>query len=327
MIPAAPSLADLEAAAARLAGTVVATPLLESTELNRRVGGRVLLKVEALQHTGSFKFRGAWNRISQLDPAQHPAGVVAYSSGNHAQAVAAAAARRGLPARIVMPEDSPPLKLAHTRRHGAEVILYDRATANREATARGIAEALGAVLVPPYEDPAIIAGQGTAGLELMAQAGERAAQLDDVLVCCSGGGLVAGVAIALAARSPATRVWAVEPEGFDDTVRSLASGQRETNARNAGGVCDALLVPTPGELTFSINRRLLAGGLVVTDAQVFAAMRFAFEHLKLVIEPGGAAALAAVLAGLLPTEGRTLGVLLSGGNVDPALFAEVLTPA
>lgn len=319
-----PDLAALEAAARRLEGVAVKTPVLEHPVLNARVGGRVLLKVEALQHTGSFKFRGAWNRISQLDPVTTPGGVVAYSSGNHAQAVAAAAARRGLTSRIVMPHDAPPLKLAHTRAHGAEVVLYDREAANREATARALCEAHGAVLVPPFEDPDIIAGQATVGLELAAQAAERGAQLDDVLVCCSGGGLIAGVALALEARSPGTRVWAVEPEAFDDTARSLASGRRETNARAGGGLCDALLVPTPGELTFSINQRLLAGALLVTDDEVKAAMRFAFEHLKVVVEPGGAAGLAAVLAGKLPASGRTVGVVVSGGNADPGLFREVL---
>ncbi|MEB3223781.1 MAG: threonine/serine dehydratase [Candidatus Sericytochromatia bacterium] len=319
-----PTLDAVEAAVKRLAGVAVRTPLLESPVLNARLGGRVLLKAEALQRTGSFKFRGAWNRISQLDPAAVPAGVVAYSSGNHAQAVAAAAARRGLPATIVMPLDSPPLKIAHTRAHGAEIVLYDRETANREATAIAICDCTGAVLVPPFEDPHVIAGQATVGLELAAQAADLDAALDDVLVCCSGGGLIAGVALALEARSPGTRVWAVEPDEFDDTARSLASGQRERNARAGGGLCDALLVPTPGELTFSINQRLLAGALLVSDAEVREAMRFAFEHLKLVVEPGGAAALAAVLAGRLPVAGRTVGVVVSGGNVDPALFAEVL---
>lgn len=317
-------LADIETAAARLSGHAVRTPVLESRELNALAGGRVLIKPECLQRTGSFKFRGAWNVISQLDPARHPGGVVAYSSGNHAQGVAAAARAMGLPALIVMPADTPMIKQENTRGHGAEVILYDRRSEDREAIARHHVAERGAVLVPPFDHPAIIAGQGTIGLELSEQAAAAGCALDAVLVCCGGGGLVAGIATALAALSPGTRVHPVEPAGFDDHARSLRSGRRESNAADARSICDALLSPQPGELTFAINQRLLSEGLVVDDREVGAAMRFAFEALKLVVEPGGAVALAAVLAGKLPTRGRTIGIVISGGNTDASLFARVL---
>ena len=300
------------------------TPVIESPALNALTGGRVLVKAECLQRTGSFKFRGAWNCISKLDPAQHPGGVVAYSSGNHAQGVAAAAQLCGLPALIVMPADTPEIKKANTRGYGAEVVTYDRASESREEIADRIARERGAVIVPPFDHPDIIAGQGTAGLELAAQAAAMDARLDDVLVCCSGGGLAAGIALAMEAGSPGTVVHTVEPAGFDDHARSLRSGRRETNAKASGSICDALLSPSPGELTFAINGRLLGEGLVVTDAEAAAAMRYAFEVLKLVIEPGGAVALAAVLSGKIKTEGRTIGVIASGGNCDAELYARVL---
>jgi len=316
--------ADVEAAAARLAGHAVVTPLLENRALNERVGGRVLLKPEVLQVSGSFKFRGAYNRLSQLDESQRRAGVVAWSSGNHAQGVAAAAALLGIPATIVMPEDAPKLKIANTRAYGAEVRLYDRWRESREGIAAAIAEERGAVPVPPFDDPHIIAGQGTAGLELACQARDVGATLDAVLAPCSGGGLIGGVATAVKHLSPQTEVYSVEPAGLDDLARSLKAGERVRNAPDARSFCDALMAPTPGELTFPIHRALLAGGLAVTDEEVAQAMAYAFSVLKLVVEPGGAVALAAVLTGKLPTTGRTLGVVLSGGNVDPALYAEVL---
>lgn len=319
-----PTFRDIERAAGRLEGFAVKTPVIESQKLNDRVGGRVLIKAECLQRTGSFKFRGAWNCISQLDPKAHPGGVVAYSSGNHAQGVAAAAQLQGLPALIVMPADTPEIKKANTRGYGAEIVTYDRATESREAIAGQIAQERGAVIVPPFEHPDIISGQGTAGLEFAEQARAMGMVLDDVLACCSGGGLSAGIALAMEAISPGTKVHTVEPAGFDDHARSLKSGVRETNARTAGSICDALLSPSPGEMTFAINRRLLGEGLVVTDGEAAAAMRFAFEVLKLVIEPGGAAALAAVLAGKIATEGRTIGVVASGGNCDADLYAKVL---
>ena len=317
-------IADIEKAAQRLHGWAVRTPVLESPLLNARTGGRVLIKAECLQRTGSFKFRGAWNTISQLDPAMTKGGVVAYSSGNHAQGVAAAAQIRELAAVIVMPSDTPRIKQANTRNYGAEVVTYDRATESREEIAGRMARERGAVLVPPFEHRDVIAGQGTAGLELADEAARLGIQLDTVLVCCSGGGLSAGIALAMEARSPATKVHTVEPEGFDDYARSLKSGNRESNARTTGSICDALLTPQPGEMTFAINRHRLGEGLTVSDAEVCAAMRYAFEVFKIVIEPGGAVALAAVLAGKIATQGGMIGVIASGGNVDAALYAKII---
>lgn len=316
--------ADVAAAAHRLRGHAVRTPLLENAALDALAGGRVLLKAETLQHTGSFKFRGAWNRLSQLTPAERRAGVVAWSSGNHAQGVAYAAQKLGIRAAIVMPHDAPRIKVDNTRRLGGEVIGYDRYTEVREDIGRRLAQQRGAVIVPAYDDPQIIAGQGTVGLEMAEQAAALGVGIDQVLVCCSGGGLVAGAALALRAARDATRVYSVEPAGFDDHARSLALGERVRNAPGARSICDALQAPTPGDVTFPINRALLAGGLVVSDDEVRIAMRFAFETLKLVVEPGGAVALAAVLAGQLPTAGRVTAVVLSGGNVDPAAFAAIL---
>ncbi len=321
---AAPSFTDIEAAAARLAGWAVETPLLNFPALDRKLGGRILLKAETLQRTGSFKFRGAFNRISQIPEADRGAGVVAYSSGNHAQGVAAAAALLGVPATIVMPEDAPAIKVANTRRYGAEVVLYDRFTENREALGAALTAERGATLVRPFDDPGVIAGQGTCGLEIAQQAAARGFEIDALLVCCGGGGLTAGCALAMAELSPKTRVYIVEPAGFDDTRRSLAEGARVENDPAARSFCDALLSPTPGELTFPINRRLLAGGFAVNDAEVRAAMDYAFRTLKLVIEPGGAVALTALLAGRLDTRGKTVALTLSGGNVDPETYREML---
>ncbi|HYH21366.1 MAG TPA: threonine/serine dehydratase [Azospirillum sp.] len=318
------TMADVEAAAERLRGVAVTTPLLENAQLNARVGGRVLLKAETLQRSGSFKFRGAYNRLSQLDSEQRKAGVVAWSSGNHAQGVAAAAQMLGMPATIVMPSDAPVLKIENTRGYGAEIRLYDRWTESREDIALGIARERSAVTVPPFDDPHIMAGQGTVGLELARQAEALEARPDAVLAPCSGGGLMAGLATAVKHHAPRAELYSVEPAGFDDTARSLAAGARQRNEAGAVSFCDALLTPSPGELTFTVNRRLLAGGLSVTDAEVSAAMAYAFSVLKLVIEPGGAVALAAVLAGKLPTQGRTLAVVLSGGNVDPATFIKAI---
>jgi threonine dehydratase len=319
-----PTFEDIEHAARRLSGHAVRTPVIESPRLNAIAGGRVLIKAECLQRTGSFKFRGAWNRISQLDAQSAPGGVVAYSSGNHAQGVAAAARLRGLPALIVMPADTPRIKQDNTRALGAEVVTYDRATQSREEIAARHAKERGAVLVPPYDDPHIIAGQGTAGLELAAEAEQRGLSLDHVLVCCSGGGLTAGVALAMERRQPGAKVHSVEPEGFDDTLRSLESDRIERNDRTSGSICDALMSPSPGELTFAINRRLLGPGLAVSDAEAAEAVRFGFEVLKLVLEPGGAVALAAVLSGRLDCRDRTVAVVASGGNCDPETFARIL---
>ena len=319
-----PTLDDVRAAAARLAGHAQRTPLLAGTPLDDEVGGRVLLKLETLQHTGSFKFRGAWNRLAQLDAAERQAGVVAFSSGNHAQGVAAAARRLGIPATIVMPADAPAIKLRNTQALGAQVVTYDRQRESREEIAARIARERGAVLVPSFDDPHVIAGQGTAGLEILEQADALGLALDDVIACCSGGGLVAGIALAVTGLSPGTRVWCAEPAGFDDHARSLAAGRRLRNAPGAHSICDALLAPEPGELTFAINAQRLAGGCVVTDDEVRTAMAYAARVLKLVVEPGGAVALASVLARRLDARGRTVAVVLSGGNVEDATLSATL---
>ena len=320
-----PTLRDIEEAAGRLAGRAVATPLLESAALNEAVGGRLLIKPEMLQVTGSFKFRGACNRVAQLNAVELSRGVVTFSSGNHAQGVAAAARLAGAPAVIVMPEDAPRVKRQGTESWGAEIVTYDRRQPDsRERIAAAIVAERGGTLVRPYDDAYVMAGQGTAGLELVRQARALGRDLDAVLAPCGGGGLIAGIATALRALSPGTAVYSVEPEAFDDTRRSLAAGERQQNTGETGSICDALLAPRPGELTFEVNRRLLAGGLAVSDAEVVAAMRAAFQHLKLVAEPGGAVALAAALSGRFDCRDKTVVVVMSGGNVDLAQFAEVL---
>lgn len=321
---APPVFADIAAAAQRLNGKALMTPLLESQLLNDRVGGRVLIKAECLQRTGSFKFRGAFNRLSLIPEAHIAAGVVAYSSGNHAQGVAAAARAFGVPATIVMPNDAPTIKVANTRADGAEVIFYDRYTEVREEIGARLADDRGATIVKPYDDPGVIAGQGTIGLEIAQQLAERNIQADAVLVPCGGGGMVSGIALALATRCPDLAVFAAEPADFDDTRRSLASGERHSNDPNARSICDALLAPTPGEITFSINSRLLTNGLTASDAEARHAMALAFETLKIVVEPGGAVGLAAILNGQFDIQNRTVVVVCSGGNVDPAVFATCL---
>ncbi len=319
-----PTYDDVLAAAGRIAGLAVRTPLIEHPALNDRTSARVLLKPEILQRVGAFKFRGAYNAISQVDRGRCPGGIVACSSGNHAQGVAAAAMICGMSAAVVMPRDAPELKVARTRRYGAEVIAYDRETEDRDAIARALCAERNAAFIPPFDHADVIAGQGTVGLELMQQAEALGVTPDVVIAPAAGGGLVTGIALAVRHLGPATEVYSAEPAGFDDLARSLASGRRERNAQLSGSICDALLVATPGELTFEIGRQTLAGGVAVTDEEVRAAMRFAFAELKLVVEPGGAAALAAVLSGKLPVFGRTVVCVLSGGNVDPALFAEII---
>ncbi len=322
-----PGFDEIEAAAARIAGVLVRTPLLESERLNRQLGGRLLVKAEGLQRTGSFKARGAWNRLSLLTPEERARGVLAYSSGNHGQAVAWAAHRQGLAAVVVMPADAPPVKIARTRGWGAEVVLYDRWAEDREAIGTRLASERGLVLVPPFEDRRIIAGQGTLGLEAAEQARALGAEPDALLVCCSGGGLTAGCALAWEAMLPNARVWACEPEAFDDTARSLAAGRRVSVDPAARSICDAVLTPTPGALTFAINAPRLGGAVAVSDGEALAAMRTAAEEFGLVVEPGGAVALAAVLSGRFPLEGRTVVATLSGANVDPALLAQALSGA
>lgn len=322
-----PTYDDVLAAAGRLAGLAVRTPILNHPVLDAKTGGRILLKAENMQRVGAFKFRGAYNAAAQVDRAANPGGVVACSSGNHAQGVAHAATLLGLPSVIVMPRDAPQLKIKRTRNFGAEVVLYDRETEDRDAIARQICADRRAAFIHPFDDRNVMAGQGTAGLELMEQAKAMGLVPDVVLVCCSGGGFASGVATAVKEVSPNTEISTVEPAGFDDFHRSMASGKPEHNARKAGSICDALMAHTPGKLTFAVGRRLMGPGYVVTDDEVRAAMRFAFEELKLVLEPGGSAALAAVLSGKLPTEGRTIACMLSGGNVDPVLFSETIEAA
>jgi threonine dehydratase len=322
-----PGMEDIRAAAAALAPVAVETPLLPAFALDRMTGGRVLIKPELLQRTGSFKFRGAYNKIRSLDPDRRRRGVVAFSSGNHAQGVAAAAQLLGAPAVIVMPADAPSIKIENTRGYGAEVLLYDRDREDREAIASELARRKGATLVRPYDDPDIIAGQGTIGLELVRQAEALGRPLDLVLAPCSGGGLMAGCAIAIKSLSPETRLLTAEPEGFDDMARSLASGRRERNAPGGRSICDALMSPTPGILTFRVNRELVDGGVAVSEAEVCRAMAFAFRELKLVVEPGGATPLAALLAGKVDAAGKTVALVLSGGNVDRATFLAALEAA
>lgn len=318
----APGLDDILAARDRIAPHIVTTPLLESPALNEAAGFRLLLKAESLQVTGSFKVRGAFNRLLQLDADARRRGVVAFSSGNHAQAVAAAAQALQMPALIFMPADAPAMKIAKTRRFGAEVYLYDRRRDDREALSNGAAKERNAVLVPPFEDPDIIAGQGTVALEVFEQARDTA--IDAFLVPCSGGGLAAGCAIVASELAPGTMVHVVEPAGFDDFSRSLQSGNLEQNAPGGNSICDSLLANRPGRLNLDLLRGAGAGALTVTDDEVRAAMVAAFADAKLVLEPGGAAGLAAALQNRERFAGRTVVVVCSGANVDPAVFAEAL---
>lgn len=325
MIPLPPPQHDdVLAARQRLAGHAIVTPLLSFPLLDRRAGGRILLKPEILQRTGSFKFRGAFNRLSMIPEGERAAGVVACSSGNHAQGVAEAARLLGMHATIVMPRDAPATKLERTEASGAKIVRYDRESEDREAIAAEISERTGATLVHPYDDPGVIAGQGTAGLEIVEQAKALGYDVDAVAVCCGGGGLTAGIALAFEGLAPTAAIHPVEPAGFDDYTRSLDSGRRVANAAAGGSVCDALLAPMPGEINFAINRRRGARGLVVSDSEALAAVAFAFRELKLVLEPGGAVALAAVLNGRIETKGRTIAVVLSGGNIEPAMMARAL---
>ena len=314
---------DIQDAAERLAGIVVRTPLISSPALDSLVGGRVLIKAENLQRTGSFKIRGAYNMLSQLSAADAGKGVIAFSSGNHAQAVAAAGTMLGISTSIVMPEDAPQIKIDNTRKLGGETILYDRYTADRETIARELAAERECPVVPSYDHEQIIVGQGTAGLEMAEQCAEQELSPDQVLTNCSGGGLTAGIAVAVTARYPGAEIIPVEPAGFDDTARSLVSGEREENDPDARSICDALQVATPGRVTWPINQQILRRGLVVSDDEVRDAMRFAFHHLKLVAEPGGSTSLAAVLAGKIETSNKVTVVIISGGNVDAEMFASI----
>ncbi len=312
----------IEAAAVRMAGHVRRTPLLNAPLLDRLVGRRVFVKAECLQVTGSFKARGGWSAVSALSPDACTRGVIAFSSGNHAQGVAYAAAAHSAPCVILMPSDAPAVKIANTRAYGAEVVLYDRATDDRDAIGSQLSKARGLTLIKPYDDPQVIAGQGTVGLELAGEVAAVGIADAPVFVCCGGGGLSSGVALALQAHAPGLRVHTAEPSGFDDMARSLSSGTWHRNPALSGSICDAILTPSPGELTLPILQQLAGPGAVVTDEQALRAMALAFTHLRIVLEPGGAAALAAALFGDdLPD---TVIAVATGGNVDPAIFATAL---
>ena len=318
------SSADIDAAARVLAPFAVRTPLLSSPVLNERIGTKVFLKPEMLQRTGSFKFRGAFNKLSSIPPGARGGGVVAFSSGNHAQGVAAAAQILNMRATIVMPADAPLSKRERTKGYGAEVVLYDRDREDREAIAGEIAAKRGATLVPPYDDPKVIAGQGTVGREIAEDMAALGLAPDIVVAPVSGGGLIAGVATAIKARYPQAVLISAEPEGFDDHARSLRSGKREPHRAEGRTICDALMASIPGEITFAINSKLLTEGVTASDAEVAIAVGFAFRELKLVVEPGGAVGLAALLAGRIECGGKNVVIVLSGGNVDSDLYAKLI---
>ncbi|NWG72174.1 MAG: threonine/serine dehydratase [Parvularculaceae bacterium] len=320
-----PSFRGVLAAADRLKGRALVTPLLENAELNALVGGRILLKAEILQHCGSFKFRGAYNRLSRLSPDERRRGVLAWSSGNHAQGVARAGKMLGAPAVIVMPKDAPAIKAERVRADGAEIIAYDRYTDDREIIGRRIAAERGLALAPSFDDVDIIEGQGTLAVEAVAQARDLGAEFDRFVIPCGGGGMTAGCALALEELTPRCETFIAEPQFYDETWGSIASGERKRADSTKPTLCDAIATPAPGDLTLPVMRRLVRGGAAVSDEDVKAAIRFAFKYLKLVVEPGGAAALAAVLAGKIDAKGRIVGVVLSGGNVDLAVFAGILS--
>jgi threonine dehydratase len=318
------SFDDVKAARQRIKGQAVVTPLLSSPDLDQRTGGRIFVKAEPLQRTGSFKFRGAYNSISQIAPADRPRGVVAFSSGNHAQGVAHAAQLFGMNATIVMPKDAPALKIENTKGYGADVVLYDRFGESREEIGRKLVAETGATLIPPYDHPHVMAGQGTIGIEIVEQMADLGLSPDVLLCCCGGGGLMSGIATSMAELSPRTALYAVEPAGYDDTKRSLEAGERVANASGPMSICDAIVTPTPGQLTFPINKAKLRGGLAVTDAEAAEAVAYAARVLKITAEPGGAVALAAALSGKLDLKGKTVAVIMSGGNIDPALHARIV---
>ncbi|OWU85500.1 threonine ammonia-lyase [Oceanicola sp. 22II-s10i] len=318
------SPADIDAAVGRLSGHIRRTPLLSSPFLDEIAGRRVFVKPECLQHTGSFKARGGWSAISALDPEVRARGVIAFSSGNHAQGVAWAAKMHGVPSVIIMPADAPTLKIANTRALGAEVVLYDRENEDRDEIGARMSAERGLTLVKPFDEPMVIAGQATAGVEIAEQAAEAGIDSAEVLVCCGGGGLTSGIAMALADRAPCLRVRPVEPVGFDDAKRSLAAGTIQRNDRLGGSICDAIVTPQPGNLTFPIMADLCGPGLSVSDDEALSAMAQAFLRLKIVAEPGGAVALAAALWRGAELQGDTVIALVSGGNVDPAMFQRAL---
>lgn len=319
-----PTAADVDAAARVLAPVAVRTRLLTSPALDALTGGRIFLKPEVLQRTGSFKFRGAYNKLSSIPEAERKSGVVAFSSGNHAQGVAAAAQLLNMPAVIVMPSDAPVSKIERTKSYGAEVIPYDRDNEDRDAIARNLAAKRGATVVPPYDDPWVIAGQGTVGREIAEDFIALGIVPDVVSAPASGGGLMAGIALATKAKFPDVSLMTVEPYGFDDHARSFSAGHREPHRAIGRTICDALMASIPGEITFAINQKLGVQGVTATDDEVAKAVAFAFRELKLVVEPGGAVALAALLAGHIDARGKTVAIVLSGGNVDADLYAKLI---
>lgn len=318
-------IAMIEAARQRMSGEAIRTPLMSSPFLDKIAGRKVLIKPECLQRTGSFKFRGGWSAVSALEPEVRKRGVIAFSSGNHAQGVALAASLHGVPAVIIMPRDAPKIKIENTRAYGAEVVLYDRANEDRDAIGAKLSEEHGLTLIRPYDEPLVIAGQGTVGLEIAEQAQEAGIENAEVLVCCGGGGLTSGVALALEAKAPGLKVRTAEPEHFDDVARSLASGKIERNAALSGSICDAIITPQPGNITFPILKRLCGAGIAVTEEEALRAMVLAFQRLKIVVEPGGAVALAAALFHGNELQTDTVIAIASGGNVDPAVMADALS--
>ncbi len=322
-----PTPQDIVEAASRIKSHAFITPVIHFPELDQITGARVFIKAEMLQRTGTFKFRGAFNRLLQLTDEERKCGVVAYSSGNHAQGVAAAAQILGISATIIMPSDAPKIKIDNTKTYGATIRLYDRYTEDRHAIGQEVANETRAILVPPYDDKDIIAGQGTAGLEFIQQMHAKQLSIDTLLCCCGGGGLIAGCALAFFEFSPNTAIYSVEPAEFNDMAVSLASGKRESNAADARSICDALLASEPGKITFEINKKLLRGGLTVTDDEVKSAIAFAFTRLKLVLEPGGAVALAAALHKKIDIRNQVVGIVCSGGNIDPAALCEYVNEA
>ncbi len=321
LLDTAPTSDGVLAAAERLAGKAVKTPLLENAFLNERAGGRIFLKAENLQHCGAFKFRGAYNLMSQLTAEERAGGVVAWSSGNHGQGIALAAKMVGAPAVIVMPADAPAIKADTVRALGAEIVAYDRYKDNREAIAYEIARERGAIIAPSFDHPHIIEGQGTAALEAVEQAQAAGVSLDAMIVCCGGGGFASGCALGLSVVSPKTAIYIAEPEGYDDTARSLEKGDRVEADISRKTLCDAIATPSPGELTFPILKQYAKGAFVISEEQVKAAVSFAAQRLKLIVEPGGAVALAAILAGHFDAQGKNVAVTLSGGNIDPDVLA------
>ena len=319
-----PTPADVIAAGDRLRGRVRHTPLLESAALNARIGGRVLIKPESLQLTGAFKVRGAFNRLLVMNGSEQASGIVAWSAGNHAQALAFVGKQLGIAATIVMPSDAPKAKIIGTKRFGAKIVFYDRRTEDREAIGRAIAAENGAIIVPPYEDKYVIAGGGTAALELLDDTAALDIRLDRIIVCVGGGGLIAGCGLAAQACGSEAHIVAAEPVHFDDTRKSLIAGFRVANDLSQNSIADALLTATPGEMTFALNQKLVRTAYAVNDDDIRAAMTTAFEDFRLVTEPGGVASLAALLANANDFSGMNTGVIITGGNVDPSLFSAVI---